>query len=253
MADVYPEIGTTDGNGWLKSQGGYVYLTAEEMAEVDRMSIEDFGIDVLSLMENAGVRTAELARRMLGGSPLGKDVYCLVGRGNNGGDGLVAARHLHDWGARVTVMLGQRREELREIPAKQLVAVEKIGAVVAGPDVDLGSGDLVIDALLGYGSRGDPREPTASLITWANSTRIRTLAVDIPSGLDATTGEPGNPCIKASATLTFGLPKTGFLNPRAKEFLGELYLADISLPRQIYSSYPMESDIFSSNPVLRIW
>jgi len=236
----------------LRAVGGFVYLTAEEMAEADRVAIEDFGIDVLSLMENAGVGASNLARRMLGGSVVGRGVCCLVGRGNNGGDGLVAARHLHDWGARVKVLLGGERADLRDVPAKQLGIVDKMGIPIDGPEGDFGGAELLVDALLGYGSRGSPREPVAGMIRRANGSRIPILAVDIPSGLDATTGEPNEPCVVAKATVTFGLPKTGFLNPRAMKFVGDLYVADISMPRKVYLGYPGGVIDFGKDTLVRV-
>jgi NAD(P)H-hydrate epimerase len=235
----------------LKSQGGLVYLTAEEMAGADRMAIEEFGIDVLSLMENAGVATATLARRILGGDVSGRRVRCLVGRGNNGGDGLVAARHLLNWGAKVTVILASSRDEIRDAPSRQLGTVVKMGIRIAEPDEDLAA-DLLIDALLGYGARGNPREPLAGLIRKANGSGIPILAVDIPSGLDATTGEPGEPCVIAKATVTFALPKTGFLNHRAQKFVGELFVADISMPKEVYSRYTASPGIFERDTLVKI-
>ncbi len=237
----------------MRSEGGLVYLTAEEMAEADRVTVEEFGIDVLSLMENAGLRVAELARRMLGGTVSDRSVCCLVGRGNNGGDGLVAARHLHNWGARVSVAVGGEKAELRDVPAKQLAILEKMGIPIGGPGRDFGSVELLVDALLGYGSRGDPREPLAGLIRRANGSGIPILAADVPSGLDATTGEPGEPCIFAKATITFGLAKTGFLNPKGRRLVGELYLADISLPVQVYHRYSPRGGVFGKETLVRIW
>lgn len=233
----------------MKAKGGFAYLTAEEMAEADRVAIEDFGIDVLSLMENAGKQVADLARRMLGGTVEGRKVCCLVGKGNNGGDGLVAARHLRNWGADVSIVLAGSREELRDVPARQFVSVQKMGLRVTEPTGDFG-GELLIDALLGYGSRGNPREPVAGVILRANGSSVPILAVDVPSGLDATTGEPGEPCVSAKTTVTFGLPKSGFLNPRSRKFVGELYLADISLPDQIYRRYHFPQGIFAKDALI---
>ena len=229
-----------------------MYLTAEEMADADRVTIEEFGIDVLSLMENAGLGVANLARRMLGGDVSGRNICCLVGKGNNGGDGLVAARDLRNWGGRVTVVLGGERGELRDVPARQLAIADKMGIPIGGPRGDFGGAELLVDALLGYGSRGNPREPVAGLIRRANGSGIAILAVDIPSGFDATTGEVGEPCIAARATVTFGLPKTGFLNPRGRELVGELYLADISLPSQIYGKYSQAPGVFGKDTLLRV-
>ncbi len=237
----------------MRTEGGLDYLTAAEMAEVDRAAIEDYGIDVLSLMENAGAGVAGLARKMLGGEVAGRRICCLVGKGNNGGDGLVAARRLHGWGAKVTVVLGEERTELRDVPAKQFEFVSKAKIPVGRSDGELAGADLLVDALLGYGSKGDPREPVAELIRRANVSGTPALAVDIPSGLDATTGEPGEPCVVAKATVTFGLPKVGFLNPKARRFLGELYLADISLPSEIYGRNSRMGRVFGSDALVRVW
>jgi NAD(P)H-hydrate epimerase len=240
----------SDGVAGLRREGNLVYLTAEEMAEADREAIEDYRIDVLTLMENAGLASAQLAWRMLGDNP-SRGACCLVGKGNNGGDGLVAARHLHNWGVDVRVVLAGEREDMRDVPAKQILTVEKTGIPILGPDGDFEGAHLIIDALLGYGSRGNPREPAAGLIRRANASQIPILAVDVPSGMDATTGKPGEPCIVAAATVTFGFPKTGFLNPEARRFVGKLYLADISMPRQIYEWYSVKG-LFNRERLVRI-
>jgi len=239
--------------GALRSEGGLAYLTAEEMAGLDRIVIEEFGIDVLVLMENAGVAVANLAREMLGGSVAGKRIVCLAGKGNNGGDGLVAARHLHNWGARTAVALAGGRGGLRDAPARQLTVLDMMGSDVGGPEKNFAESDLLVDALLGYGAKGDPREPTAGVIRRANESGVPILSVDLPSGLDATSGEPNNPCIRAKATVTFGLPKTGFLNPVARAYVGELYVADISFPAEAYRRYSQEKVVFQKGPLARIW
>jgi hydroxyethylthiazole kinase-like uncharacterized protein yjeF len=237
----------------LKQVEGLVYLTAEEMRQMDEEVIHGYSIDVLSLMENAGLCTAEAARDMLGGEVRGKRVACLAGKGNNGGDGFVAARHLHNWGADVALVLAGPRESMTGTPERQLVPLERCGLPIVQAGVSLAGFSLLIDALLGYSSKGDPREPIASLIGAANSSGVSVLALDLPSGLDPTTGEPGNPCIKANATITLGLPKVGFLNPRAREFLGSLFLADISIPSEVYLKYSQHPDLFRKGRLLKIW
>jgi len=236
----------------LKSRAGLAYLTAEEMAEADRVAIEEYGLDVLALMENAGRSVASLASLMLGGSAAAEKICCLVGQGNNGGDGLVAARHLSDWGAAVKVVIAAEKSELKGVPARQAEIVEKMGIPVLGPNDDFGEAELIIDALLGYGARGNPRNPIAALIRRANASKRHILAVDLPSGLDATTGTAGDPCIAAKATVTFGFPKTGFLNPESRPLVGELYLADISLPSKVYSAYRVRRGLFEKETVFRI-
>lgn len=236
----------------MRSKGGFAYLTAEEMAQADRIAIEEFAIDVGVLMENAGLQVGILARRMLGETVAGRTAWVVAGKGNNGGDGLVAARHLHNWGAKVTVVLGAEKGDLRDVPARQLKILERMGVEINGPAGGFDGAELLIDALLGYGSMGNPKEPVAGLIRNINSSGIPVLAVDVPSGMDATTGEPGEPCIVANATVTFGLLKTGFLNPVSVEFVGELYLADISLPEPIYQKYGQEPGKFGRTNLLKV-
>ncbi len=230
-----------------------MFLTAEEMAEFDRIAIEDYGIDELLLMENAGVAVARVARTMLSGNVEGRKVFFLVGKGNNGGDGLVAARHLQNWGASVSLVLGGTPEELREMPAKQLSILDKIGATPSGSGMEVKGADLLVDALFGYNLKESPREPAAGMIRRANHSKVRILAVDIPSGLDATTGVPGDPCVLADTTVTLGLPKAGFLNPKAKRYVGELYLADLSFPGVLYRRYLQPKGLFGKDSLVRVW
>jgi len=237
----------------LRTQGGFVYLTAQEMAEFDRSAIEDYGIDELILMENAGRAVANVARRLLGGDTTGRKIGVLVGKGNNGGDGLVAARHLQNWGAQVSLVMAGDRSDLKDLPAKHLEVIERMGTHPTGPDSGLGGEDLLVDALLGYNLRGNPKGPMAGLIRLANASKTPILAVDIPSGLDATTGEPGDPCVIADTTVTLGLPKVGFLNPGAKRCLGRLCLADISFPTLLYARYGQKDALFGRDSLVTIW
>ncbi len=236
----------------VRAVSGIAYLSSEEMRRIDEVAIGSFGIDVLSLMENAGLQTALLARRMLGGEAVGKAVTCLVGKGNNGGDGLVAARHLHDWGADVRLALGARRNEFGSVAGKQLSIAEKLGLPVTEGVADLRHSGLIIDSLLGYGSAGDPRGAVADFILLGNFSRLPILALDIPSGLDPTTGAPNKPCIVAKATVTLGFPKLGFLNPDSRPYVGELYLCDISLPREMYSRHGSMERVFEKESIVRV-
>ena len=221
------------------------------MRSLDQEAIDGYSLDVLSLMEDAGAAVATLAVRMLGGSPAGKRISCLVGKGNNGGDGLVAARRLHNWGARVSVVLSSRTD-LGEIAERQFRTVEKMGLDIhEGWSLPDGT-ELLIDALLGYNSRGNPREPVAGLIRAANASRVPILAVDIPSGLDPTSGEPGDPCIVGRATLALGLPKSGFLNPHSRRCVGELYLGDVSIPGTLYEMHSYPVPRFEGSAVLSV-
>ena len=236
----------------MQQSGGMTYVTSEEMKAIDSATIEKYGIGVLSLMENAGLATALLCRKMLGEALRGKTIACLTGKGNNGGDGLVASRHLSNWGADVVVLLSSSREEVGDVCASQLASVEAMSVPVLGPAVELQGYDLLIDALLGYNSKGNPREPMAGLIRRANDSRIPILAVDVPSGLDPTTGVPNDPCIAAKATLTLALPKTGFLNEASRKFVGDLYLGDVSIPRKVYAEFRQSAPLFKGSLYIKI-
>lgn len=209
-------------------------ITTDQMIEVDRLMISEWGVTLTQMMENAGSNFAEFARHMLKGNVKGSKVVILCGSGNNGGGGMVAARHLHNWGAHVEVVLIGNRDSLKEIPALQWQTLEKMG--ITRSSVVLSTADVLMDAMLGYGAKGDPRPPLADWIRLANESNRPVLSLDSPSGLDTTTGIPGAPCIRASVTLTLALPKTGLLASTAKPFVGDLYLADIGVPPELYAS-----------------
>jgi NAD(P)H-hydrate epimerase len=152
----------------------------------------------------------------------------------------------------VALSLGVERTDVRDIPAKQLTILERMGVRPAGPEASVLGSDLVVDALFGYNLKGSPREPAAGMIRRANSSGIPILAVDMPSGLDATSGEPGDPCVESDATVTFGLPKVGFLNPSSRRFVGDLYLADISFPSEVYRKHGVSGAIFDAGTLIRI-
>lgn len=214
------------------------FVSVDQMREVDRLMVEEVGISLVQMMENAGRCLATHARGMLGGDARGRQVVVIAGRGGNGGGGLAAARRLFGWGAAVTVVLAQSHEEMRGVPGQQLSILEWIGIPVrpgaAGIKELLAGADLVIDALIGYSLRGAPAEPVATLIRAANASGRPMLALDLPSGLGGDSGEALDPTIRATETLTLALPKRGLLAPAARPWVGRLHLADISVPEKVY-------------------
>jgi NAD(P)H-hydrate epimerase len=230
------------------------------MIEVDRLTIEDYGITLLQMMENAGRNLAALARHLLGGDTDGRTVVVLAGRGNNGGGGLVAARHLANSAAHVSVLLAATPGELGVVPEHQRRALVHMG--VAGSNgitalADLprhfDAADLLIDALIGYSLRGAPREPIASFIRAANAASAPRLALDLPSGLAGDQGVPLDPTFRAQATLTLAWPKAGLLTTEARRTVGDLYLADISVPADVYRAIGVDSTaIFARGPIVRV-
>lgn len=229
-------------------------ISTTQMMEVDRLMIEEFGIQLIQMMENAGRSLAELSRRMLGRSLRAKRIAVLCGGGNNGGGGMVAARHLRNWGAEILVKLMTPSAQLKGTPAHQFQILEKMG-ILDNSSIDLSTVDLVIDAMIGYGLTGDPRGTIAEWIERVNNAARPVLSLDTPSGLNTTTGNPGSPCVRATSTLTLALPKIGLLTPQARPFVGDLYLADIGVPPELYSAPSLQFDIgpiFFRDTILRL-
>jgi len=223
------------------------------MVEVDRLMIEDYGIGLVQMMENAGRGLATLTRRLLGGDVSGRKIAVLCGSGNNGGGGMVAARHLHNWGAEIAVRAVFNLERLKNIPAHQWDILRKIGVRELTKE-RLDQFEIILDAIIGYGLSGDPHGLAADWIELANRSKIPILSLDAPTGLDTTNGVPGDPCISAAATMTLALPKTGLLKPAAKSVIGELYLADISVPPELYQRMGIfVPSVFSQDPIIRVF
>lgn len=231
-------------------------ITGEQMALIDEIMVNHVGVGLVQMMELTGRNLAHFARaRFLGGDPRGKRVVVLAGAGGNGGGGLVAARRLHAWCAQVEVWLSKPAAAYSGVPEHQLHALQRLGVSIHGPDamIALGPSDLLVDALVGYRLNGDPCGVTAALIRSANATVVPILSLDLPSGLDATTGRISNPCIRATATLTLALPKIGLWKPGAHDVTGELYLADIAIPYAVYTILGIEpGPIFAKEDLLRI-
>jgi len=230
-------------------------VTAAQMREVDRIMIEDLGISLLQMMENAGRALAQLTRIHLGGLSR-KHVLVLAGRGGNGGGGMAAARRLAIWGADVHVVLAHPEGELADVPKHQLASLRAIGVPVYQADA-VGSliheADVVIDGLLGYSLDGRPREPEAGLIRAANAHAVPILALDLPSGLDPDSGVPHDPTIRATRTMTLALPKVGLLRLEAAGSVGELWLADISVPEHAYAGFGISpGPLFAESDLIQI-
>lgn len=229
-------------------------LTTDQMREVDRWMIADIGITLIQMMENAGRDLATLTRELSDGTVESKNIVVLVGRGNNGGGGMVAARHLKNWGARVSVVLADTAERYSDLPARQLEILQKMGVpIVVDDTAPLGNAAMILDALIGYGLRGAPRGAAAELIRAANASDVKTIALDAPSGLNTTSGEIYDPCIHASATLTLALPKLGLLKHAARRVVGDLYVADIGVPPKVYAQMGIDvPNLFAQSEIVLI-
>ena len=216
-------------------------LSRDEVRDLDRRAIEDYGMPGIVLMENAGRGAAELLVK-LGVS--GTVVIC-AGKGNNAGDGFVIARHLENRGLDVTLLLFANPDQLKGDALVNYGIAAKAGTPmsVLGDSFDterleeqLAEADWIVDALLGTGTRGEIREPYVTIIHCINASPAKVFAVDLPSGLDCDTGEPLDSCVRADHTATFVARKVGFDRPVSQEWTGTVHVIDIGVPRRLLES-----------------
>lgn len=236
-------------------------VTAGEMGDLDRLTIKEFGIPGVVLMENAGLAVVKVAAGLLG-ETAGKKVVIFAGRGNNGGDGFVVARHLANRGTEVQVFLAAEQDRVTGDALVNLNIWKKMGhkiySLTRSNDINLVrlalmNADLVVDALYGTGFKGTIQKPVASIVEAINTCNRPVLAVDIPSGLEADTGRVNGPCIRALHTVTFGLPKIGLVLPEARRYVGRLHVADISIPTVLLTDNPAKRYFLTGQLVNSWW
>jgi NAD(P)H-hydrate epimerase len=238
------------------------FLTSEQMRSWDRRAIAERGIRGLALMNRAGGAVARVAARLA--TLRGETRILLVaGRGNNGGDAFVAARCLHEDGFRAEVLVTCAPDALRGDAQAAWERMRAAGVPCCSKadaqawqefeESDPWRGGVIVDGLLGTGSEGAPHGVIAAAIRWINGNRRRcaVVAIDLPSGLQADTGEPFDPVVRADITVSLAAPKTGFANPRAWESLGHLEVVDIGLPMDLCSSANAAPLQFIGAPVVR--
>jgi NAD(P)H-hydrate epimerase len=241
--------------------------TAAQMAEADRVASTELGIPLAVLMENAARQIAATTRSFLGGVDA-RRVVAVCGAGNNGGDALGALRHLHGWGAQVEAIVAAPRDRLRPLAALQLDILARLDVPCHDASTmddativhhHLQVADVLLDGLLGYSAKGVPRGEIARLILLmtAGGHAGQVVAVDLPSGLDPDTGvrlnDPRAGAVRASLTVTLALPKTGLLRAEAREWVGDLVLADIGIPAKSYEGLGIAAHrLFADGDLLRI-
>jgi len=234
------------------------YVTTEQMIEVDRAMMEDYHIELIQMMENAGRNLADLARRrFLKDQPDGKLVAVLAGTGGNGGGALVCARRLNNWGADVRVYTTKPDDAFTPIPAHQLDVLHRMQVPVDAANAvsKLDAPDLIVDGIIGYSLNVAPRGTAADLIHWTNGQAAPLLSLDAPSGVDTTSGIVFDPAIRATATMTLALPKAGLQASGVAATVGELYLADISVPPALYKEPALRlnvGSIFAQSDIIRL-
>jgi NAD(P)H-hydrate epimerase len=214
-------------------------LSRQQVRVLDRKALEVFGMPGIVLMENAGRGAMEV---LAGLGVEGKVVLC-CGKGNNGGDGFVIARHLDNSQVPLHILLFACPEELPGDAAINYQIVARSGLpiiVFSGETIDrsevnrhLSKADWIVDALYGTGLQGPVRPPFDQVILAINEAGKKVLAVDVPSGLDCDTGKPMGATIRADHTVTFVDAKVGFVQPEAAAWLGEVHIVDIGAPRNL--------------------
>ncbi len=217
-------------------------MTRQTIREIDRIAIEQIGIPGVVLMENAGRGAARVVLELLDDPAAGR-VAVVCGPGNNGGDGFVIARHLHNERVEVTVYLAVDASRLAgdarinyeivrqmDLPIRPMLTAEQLEEGIAS----MRDCRVVVDALLGTGFAGQVRPPFDAIIRQVNGlTDPKIVAVDVPSGLDCDTGQPSNATVRADVTVTFVAPKVGFGEPAAADYVGRVVVVDIGAPREL--------------------
>jgi NAD(P)H-hydrate epimerase len=218
-----------------------VRITREQSRRVDQLAADKYHMPGVVLMENAARSAAEVCDGLVVSRP-GAGVIIVCGHGNNGGDGLALARHLHNRGMRVKIAkasdpidgsqyVGEALVNWNIVKAMGLPVVKLAPGTLVEPDVN-----LVVDAVFGTGLSSPPRawfEAVAGAINQSRESGRKVLAIDVPSGLDCDTGKPLGACVRATTTVTFVAEKVGFALSGAREFLGEVVVGDIGIPNEL--------------------
>lgn len=213
-----------------------IRLTRQQVREIDRLAVERYHIPGEVLMENAAIAAANIATGMISSKDRG-EILVLCGGGNNGGDGLAIARHLHNRQFAVKIFLTADPEKYINEAKTNWQIVQAMGLPISRPQLEAIARErpiLIVDAIFGTGLTQPPRDPFAQIAAAVQKIGAPVLAIDIPSGLDCDTGFPlGSACIKATRTITFAAEKAGFANPKSREYLGEVSVGDIGCPREL--------------------
>jgi NAD(P)H-hydrate epimerase len=224
-----------------------VALSRRQAREIDRLAIEHVGIPSVVLMENAGINaTAVILDTLADDCEVDPDearVAVICGGGNNGGDGYVVARHLHNWGVAVTLFPAVDPADLKGDAATNYRICGNLGLdirpVLDAPAIDAAAESwdkqhIVVDAMLGTGFSGEVRPHLAAVIRRVNTLRTPlVVALDVPSGLDCERGRPSETTLRADMTVTFIEDKLAFHHPESLEFVGRVVVADIGVPVQL--------------------
>lgn len=219
------------------------YITAKGAADIDRAAREKYLIPSIVLMENAGIAAAEETLKYLGENKISPTrIAVFAGKGNNGGDGFVVARQMKSRGIHTDVYLMCKAEDVKTADAAaNLRPLSKMGIKVT--EINDARGvrkvrrnfkyNAAVDAIFGTGFSGNLPSHISDLISSLNGIDVPVISLDVPTGLDATTGKVHDTCVKADLTVTFGAAKTGFIRERGPEFCGKVVSRNISYPQEL--------------------
>ena len=230
--------------------GALPLLSTQQASEIERLLSQVYAITGVQTMEYAGWHLALLAKRVLEDDIIDRPIVVLVGQTNHCGAGLVAVRHLLNWGAWVQLVLTQPVDAYSGLSAQQLTTLQAMGAPLAWAEEgwELPPADLLIDALLGGEPLSQPIGKVRELIQLANSSRAPILSFELPSGVDPDSGQRSTPSIQATATMAVALPKVGLL--AAQSVCGDLYLADMGVPAQLYADLGLDVPLLFAQDTL---
>jgi ADP-dependent NAD(P)H-hydrate dehydratase / NAD(P)H-hydrate epimerase len=216
--------------------GKYRIVSAEEMRLIDKKTAEEYGVSYSQLMENAGKAVADFILEF----NFRKTCAIFCGKGNNGGDGLVAARHLTQNGVSCKIYILNSEKGYNQLVSDNYkkavslgIPVQRIDSVNDIHTAEVSSCDFIIDGLLGTGTKGEVTGIFADLIEFINGKNKTVFSIDVPSGINPDKGLFQGHCIKATYTLAIGLPKSGLVKPSAKRHVGQLEVLDIGFPKEL--------------------
>ena len=227
-------------------------VTSAEMKDIDSNAIDKYSIPGIVLMENAGLATVNKITQIFGNELTKKRIMIFCGKGNNGGDGMVAARHLINKGVEVKVYLLSSSSEIKGNAAVNLTILQSMGAkiytIINDKDIhrvgiSMIYADLIVDAIFGIGFEGESNGVAARVIKLINESKRLILSVDVPSGLEVDTGKVYGECVNANYTVTFGLPKIGLFMEPGYRYSGKIEVADISLPAKLLNSHTLSREL----------
>lgn len=229
-------------------------VTSQQMRNIDTKTIKGEKVPGLELMEKAGKGSAEVAKNILGDDLKGKKVLIFCGRGNNGGDGFVVGRYLSQWGADVKLFLLGKKKELKGDARVNMEKAQKLGLSIKelSQKKDFPknpNSNLMVDAIFGTGFQGKAEGLYAHAIEFINKFNSPVLAIDVPSGLNADTGEAEGLCVKADHTATMALPKIGHFFHPGKTYSGEVTVVDIGVPRKIIDKEKLNLNLITKEEI----